>query len=116
MTILWVALGGALGSVARYLVGRLVTAPWGTLTVNVVGSLVIGLLAGGLVRSSGNDAALRAFAVVGVCGGFTTFSTFANESFAMLERGHWTLLAGYLFLSIGVGLAAVGLGYRLARS
>lgn len=114
-----VALGSALGGVARYLVsqglGTSAGFPWCTLGVNVVGSLAIGLLSGALAHATGNVAAMRAFAVVGICGGFTTFSTFSNETFRLLETAHYGLAALYVGLSVFAGLAAVSLGYLLTR-
>lgn len=116
---MYVALGSALGGVSRYVVSMWLNSssgfPWGTFAVNVVGSFAIGALSGWLAQVSGNAAALRAFAVVGFCGGFTTFSTFSNESFRMLENGQWTMLACYVLGSVLAGLAAVWLGYQLSR-
>lgn len=123
MTWLWVALGSALGGVARYGVGLIVRTgsgfPWATLTVNLLGSLLIGALSGWLARcgTAGTSTVqfIRSFAVVGICGGFTTFSTFSNDAFRMLENGQglWTLL--YVSLSLVGGLAAVFFGYWISR-
>ena len=119
LTVIWVALGSAAGGVCRYLVSHLLNAgggfPWGTLTVNVVGSLAIGALSGWLAHQSAQATAIRLFAVVGFCGGFTTFSTFSNEAFRLLEQSQWGLFAGYVGASVVAGLAAVALGYSLAR-
>ena len=126
--ILAVALGSALGGAARYGVGRLaphdpVTGfPWGTFGVNVVGSLVLCVILGAaltLERAGGGlDPRLRLFLATGVCGGFTTFSTFALEMRTLLElRSPW-FAAIYALASVAVGLAAgmagVVLGRRLA--
>ncbi|MES2697340.1 MAG: CrcB family protein [Verrucomicrobiota bacterium] len=113
----FVALGGAIGSVARALVGAAVPAgslPWATITVNVAGSLAIGWLMGRLV---GGDAWVHAhsFWVVGICGGFTTFSAFSWQTFEQLQRGQWLLAAANVIVSFVVCLAATGLGWRLAR-
>ena len=118
--VLYVAFGSALGGVCRYLVSLLLNTPkgfpWGTLGVNVLGALAIGLLSGWLSSRSGDAvAAIRAFAVVGFCGGFTTFSTFSNEAFRMLERSQWGMLAGYVAASLLAGFAAVALGYLLSK-
>ena len=119
MTVVYVAAGSAFGGVCRYLVSMLLNSPegfpWGTLGVNVLGSLAIGLLSGWLAHGTGNAAAIRAFAVVGFCGGFTTFSTFSNEAFRMMEQSQWGMLAGYVAASILAGFAAVGLGYLISR-
>ena len=120
MKILLVAIGSGLGGVLRYLVPCWIAAqkgfPWATLTVNVVGSLLIGLLSGVLARHGGSSAeSIRAFAVVGFCGGFTTFSTFSNETFRLIESNQWFSAAAYVGLSVFAGLAAVFLGYLISK-
>ena len=120
MKILLVAIGSGLGGVLRYLVPCWIGAakgfPWATLTVNVVGSLLIGLLSGLLARHGGSSAeSIRAFAVVGFCGGFTTFSTFSNETFSLIESSQWLSAVAYVSLSILAGLAAVFLGDAISR-
>ena len=100
--LLIVAAGGALGAVARYEVGvwtqRLFSAaqwPWATLTVNVVGGLLMGLLAGWLAfRGGAHSESLRLFAAVGVLGGFTTFSAFSLEAALMIERRQLAMAGG----------------------
>ena len=120
MKIILVAVGSGLGGVLRYLVPCWIGAskgfPWATLTVNVVGSLLIGLLSGLLARHGGSSAeSIRCFAVVGFCGGFTTFSTFSNETFRMLENNQWLSAAGYVGISVAAGLAAVFVGYLISK-
>ena len=83
--------------------------------MNVLGSLAIGLLSGWLAHGTGNAAAIRAFAVVGFCGGFTTFSTFSSETFRMLENNQWLSAAGYVGISVAAGLVAVFVGYWLSK-
>lgn len=121
--LLLVAIGGALGSMARYGVGlgaaRLFPAstwPWGTLTVNVVGGLVMGLLVGwmGLRAGSGQET-VRVFAAVGVLGGFTTFSAFSLETALMIERREYGLAGACVLLSVVLAVAALMAGLMLAR-
>ncbi|MFN3669269.1 MAG: fluoride efflux transporter CrcB [Brevundimonas sp.] len=121
--LLIVAAGGALGAVARYGVGvwgqRLFPAatwPWATLTVNVVGGLLMGLLAGWLAfRGGAHSESLRLFAAVGVLGGFTTFSAFSLEAALMIERRQTAMAAGYVAASVILSIAALFLGLMVAR-
>lgn len=117
---LWVALGGALGSAARYGVG-LATAgigagrwPVATFLVNLAGCFAIGLLAAALERHVPRDEGLRAFLVVGVLGGFTTFSAFGLETLVLLRRGDWLIAGAYAAGSVFAGVAAAALGAWLA--
>ncbi len=116
--VLWVALGGALGSSARYLASRWLgeaatgSYPWGTFTVNVVGCLLIGLLTVALQRSGLGDG-WKLLLVTGFCGGFTTFSTFASENLALMRASDWLVCAAYVTLSLWLGIAAVWLGTKL---
>ena len=121
--LLLVAIGGALGSMARYGVGlgaaRLFPAsawPWGTLTVNVVGGLAMGLLVGwmGLRAGSGQET-VRVFATVGLLGGFTTFSAFSLETVQMVERREYGVAGAYVLLSVVLAVAALMAGLMLAR-
>ena len=114
--ILLVALGGALGSVCRHLISKLSlgTFPWGTLTVNILGSLLIGLLTGLMLRGSVSPE-MKLLLVTGFCGGFTTFSTFANESFSMMRTGDVLLSALYIGVSVVVGVLAVYAGMHWAE-
>ena len=114
--ILWVAAGGAMGSVGRYLVSRWITAtfPWATFTVNIVGSLLIGLLVG-LASKEALSPEMRLLLVTGFCGGFTTFSTFANETYGMLDGGHILTTALYVSASVFAGILAVYIGLQLTR-
>ena len=119
MTAIYVAFGSAFGGVCRYFISILLNSPsgfpWGTLGVNVLGSLAIGFLSGWLAHGVGNAAAIRAFAVIGFCGGFTTFSTFSSEAFRMMEQSQWGMFAGYVMASLLAGFAAVGLGYLISK-
>jgi CrcB protein len=116
-----IAGGGALGSVLRYLVQGWVQTlsggvfPLGTLAVNIVGCLAIGFLNKAFTEALLLRPELRLALTVGVLGGFTTFSAFGWETFSLANDGQ-TLRAGLnVLLSVGSGLAAVGLGYRLAE-
>lgn len=120
--ILLVALGGAIGSVARYLVNLWAVRiaglafPWGTLAVNVVGSFTIGLLAEMIARKFNASVEMRLLLVTGVLGGFTTFSAFSLDAAALFERGEMTLSAIYIVSSVGVSIAAVFAGLALGRA
>ncbi|THV25345.1 fluoride efflux transporter CrcB [Peteryoungia ipomoeae] len=122
LQILLVAIGGALGSVGRYLAGvhitRLMGAgfPYGTLTVNIVGSFLIGLLVELLARKLNGSMDLRLFLVVGFLGGFTTFSSFSLDALALFERGATLAAAAYILASLILSLAAVFAGLLLGRS
>lgn len=121
MPILLVMLGGALGAGARHLVNRATLAwfgpnfPWGTLTVNIVGGLAMGMLTGILMRHGGGQN-LRLFWATGVLGGFTTFSAFSLDLVTMAERGQPTLALGYAALSVGGAAAALVAGLELVRA
>ena len=117
MNALFVFLGGGTGSVLRYLVGVWIGSaafPWATFAVNAVGSFAIGLL-GGWASRFGWGEALRLSLTVGLCGGFTTFSTFSKESFALAGAGRWCAFAAYASGSVAIGIAAVALGYWITR-
>jgi CrcB protein len=115
--LLLVGAGGFLGSAARYLVSRLNTRvdwlsiPLGTLTVNVAGSLLLGFLVGISERSALLTAEWRMFLMVGLCGGFTTFSTFSGENLMLMRNGQFVPLFLYTILSLVLGFGAVFLGY-----
>lgn len=116
--ILCVALGGALGSVCRYLVSKWLqeaaaTAfPAGTLVVNVLGCLLIGVFYG-MAERHGMGGELKLLLTVGFCGGFTTFSTFMNENLALLRSDQFLLAAAYAGASVALGLLAVWAGMKL---
>ena len=121
LTLLWIGLGGGLGSVARHLASGWVarhwgaTFPWGTLLVNVTGSLVIGLFAA-LTAPEGRwlvPATGRQFFMIGVLGGYTTFSSFSLQTLALAQEGEWLQAAGNAAGSLLGCLAAVWVGWRL---
>lgn len=123
LAYLWIALGGALGSLMRYGIGGLVsqrfgeTFPFGTLTVNIAGSFIIGFL-GALASSEGRlSPAARVFAtqffMTGVCGGFTTFSSFSLQTLNLMRDGEWLYAGGNILLSVALCLIATWLGFML---
>jgi fluoride exporter len=116
---LLVALGGAVGSVARYGLGvRLAGANWpqATFAANLLGGLLIGLLAGFLAARSGESSErLRLLLQVGVLGGFTTFSAYSLEAVMMIERRAYGAAGAYALGSVVASLLAVGLGLAVAR-
>jgi len=119
--LLLIGAGGFIGSVARYLLSRLNTQvhwlsiPLGTLTVNVLGSLLIGFLIGISEKSPVMTLELRMFLMVGLCGGFTTFSSFTGENLMLMRNGQFLPLFLYTGLSILLGFTAVYLGYMSTR-
>ncbi|EAQ36995.1 Camphor resistance CrcB protein [Nitrobacter sp. Nb-311A] len=119
--ILAVAAGGALGSAARYLTaigfGKLLGTklPWGTLFINITGSLLIGILAGLFAVRWSLPQAVRIFLIVGVCGGYTTFSTFSLDSFYLMERGEVAAAAAYMIASVVLSVGAVIAGIQIVR-
>jgi CrcB protein len=121
LNILLVGIGGALGSVCRYLVNLFALRhvgpglPWGTFAVNVIGSLAIGLVAELIVRKFGASLQVRLLLVTGFLGGFTTFSAFSYEVSLMVERGEFLHAALYILSSVTISVAAVFVGLALAR-
>ena len=120
---LLVALGGALGSVARFWVNGLVsekfgaTFPWGTLIINVTGSFVIGVIGALAVPEGRMDTQSRVFAtqflMIGVCGGYTTFSSFSLQTLNLLREREWLYAGGNMLLSVILCMIAVWLGWLL---
>lgn len=119
--ISFVALGGAIGSVARYgmmtAVGRWLgtTFPWGTLSVNVLGSFLMGVLIEVFVEELPISQELRAFLTVGVLGGFTTFSAFSLDAIMLFERGETGSAAAYICASVVLSVSALFAGLILMR-
>lgn len=121
---LWVALGGALGSMARFwLSGAIANRfgerfPWGTLLVNVSGSFIIGFFATATAPEGRwlAPAGLRTFFMVGVCGGFTTFSSFSLQTLNLADDGEWLRAGGNVLGSVALCLAAVWLGHIFAAA
>lgn len=124
LTYLWIAIGGALGSVARYACSVAAVRafgdafPWGTLAVNITGSFAIGLFAS-LDPPGGRwpiSADARLFLTVGVCGGFTTFSSFSAQTLGLLEQGRAAAAIGNVTGSVVLCLLAVWAGYAVGAA
>jgi CrcB protein len=120
-TLLIIGTGGFLGSISRYLASRYVqnaisTAfPFGTFIVNITGCFLIGFIYGLSERSSLLNPGWKMFLTVGFCGGFTTFSTFANENLALLRDGNFFYFIIYTGLSIFLGITATFLGVTITK-
>jgi len=122
-TWLAVALGGALGSLARFWVGAVMTMltgprfPWGTLLINILGSFVIGLVAGWTLPPARlpMPADMRIFLMVGICGGFTTFSAFSLQTLELLQSGESWAAAGYVVGSVLFCVAGAYAGWLAGR-
>lgn len=120
--LLLVMLGGAVGAGARHLTGRATLLafgpnyPWGTLAVNLIGGLLMGVLAGTVSRIGEGGETWRLLLGVGVLGGFTTFSAFSLDTMLMLERGEWATALFYILASVIGSVVALGVGLQLTRS
>lgn len=113
--------GGFVGTALRFLTGKLCAHlntggfPLGTFAVNVVGSLIIGILFGLAEQRGALSPSASAVLITGFCGGFTTFSTFADDIFLLLQKGQWGMFAAYMTLSLVVGVLLVWAGRSLVR-
>jgi CrcB protein len=120
-TLFFVGAGGFLGSISRFLASRFiqehlpVAFPFGTFFVNISGCFLIGIIYGFSERSSLLTSGWKMFLAVGFCGGFTTFSTFANENLALLRDGDFLHFMLYTGLSVFLGIAATFLGVLITR-
>ena len=122
---LYVALGGGIGAWLRYLTSKVWTMaigpvsasayPWATLSVNLIGSMAMGLLAGWLARFGEHGEGWRLLLGVGVLGGFTTFSAFSLELVSMAQRGALAMATGYALVSVAGGIAGLFLGLSIMR-
>ena len=126
LAYLWVAIGGALGSVGRYWLNGLIsirfgeTFPWGTLLVNVSGSFLIGVLGALAVPEGRLDSPSRTFVtqflMIGVCGGYTTFSSFSLQTLNLLRDREWLYAGGNVLLSVVLCMIGVWLGWVLGSA
>ena len=124
MTYLWIALGGAIGTTGRYWLSGMVarsvgeTFPWGTLVINVTGSFIIGFFAT-LTGPDGRvfvGSTARQFVMIGICGGYTTFSSFSLQTLNLMNDGEWLYAGANITGSVVLCLVAVWAGYVLAVS
>lgn len=118
--VLLVGAGSFIGGSARYLVSLLIRPagngfPWATFTVNILGSLIIGLLWGWTSRCTNGSPGLALFLTTGFCGGFTTFSTFSKESLMLLQSGSFLPFFLYAFGSLILGILMVAAGFILTK-
>lgn len=120
-TLFFIGIGSFFGGIFRFLLTRFIQSntsysfPLGTLTVNIIGCFVIGLLYGIVERGNLLNTEVRLFLTVGLCGGFTTFSTFLGENFLLLRDQHFFYFILYTTLSIVAGLLAVYLGHLMTK-
>ena len=115
-------LGGFIGTCLRFLTGKLahvitVSAfPWGTFAVNIIGSFVIGIFFGLAEKTHVISPSMNVFLITGFCGGFTTFSSFADDMYLLLQQKHWLYFGLYVGLSFILGLVLVWLGRSLIKA
>ena len=120
-TVIAVAIGGAVGSVLRYLLSKYVQKlvglefPVGTLFVNLLGAFLIGIAFSYLVEKLALHPLARALLITGFLGGFTTFSTFSYESFSLLTEGEYLKFFLYIFITNGAGILGTFIGFNLGR-
>jgi len=121
-TIFIAGTGGFIGTILRYLVSRyfqentLPLFPWGTFSVNIFGSLLIGIFYGLSEKGNLLSPDVRIFLTVGICGGFTTFSSLTNDAFMLMQQKEWLKVSLYTTLSFFLGLVAVYLGRLIIKS
>lgn len=120
--VLAIGLGGAIGAISRHFLAHRVAMitghgfPWGTLVVNVLGSFLVGLLITLLAQRYASSQEVRAFLVVGLLGGFTTFSAFSMETALLIERNTWGLAAIYMVASVALAVSGLFAGMWAAKT
>ena len=118
--ILLIFVGGGLGSVCRYLISEIVffkkfNFPYPTLVTNLIGCLLIGLALGWSIKNSNSDSSLVIMVTIGFCGGFTTFSSFSQESLVLINNSHYNYLFFYVLSSVLIGILSVFLGLKISK-
>lgn len=122
MLLVWIALGGALGAISRYLAGSFISQqlgtgfPYGTLSVNILGSFLIGVLAVWLAQQQWGNPAYKQFLIVGFLGAFTTFSSFSLDSILLLQQERFFAFIGYIGLSVFSCLLATVAGIWVTKT
>ena len=114
-----VFIGGGLGSSLRYIISKYLNAghllPYGTFLVNVVGSLLLGIVLGWAIKTNSLNSPINLLLAVGFCGGFTTFSTFSFENFTLIKSGDYLPFFSYFFGSLIIGILAVFIGILISK-
>ncbi len=118
-SLLFIFIGGGLGSVVRYGLSKFLNLgfafPTGTFAVNILGSLILGIIMGVVLKNNLNSSPFVLFLTVGFCGGFTTFSAFALENLNFLKNGDYTSFASYTAASLLIGILAIFIGFWISK-
>lgn len=115
-------LGGFIGTCGRFLVGKLAhlifssAFPWGTFAVNVIGCFLIGIFFGLAEKTHLISSNMNVFLITGFCGGFTTFSSFSDDMYLLMQNKHWGFFSSYLILSIVLGILLVWIGRSIIKA
>ncbi len=120
-SVMLVGIGGALGSILRYLMGTSINKfyhghfPMGTFVVNIIGCILIGLITAIIIKQNIINSDLKMLLIVGFCGGFTTFSTFSQENIQLINSGHFSILALNIIASVSLGVLGVWAGLNIIK-